>query len=97
MISIVCSKSVKYMVILLSILADICFGLAIVYLVFSVFSAMKVGRRHFQPLIFLEFQPHRARGTWEAARAALMMRLRRWAVLGVLIGLVSLAGYVLMS
>jgi hypothetical protein len=85
------------MVILLSILANFCFGLAIVYLVCSVFSALKVGRRHYQPLIFLEFQPHRARGAWELSRAKLMMRLRLWAILSVLIGIASLTGYVFFS
>lgn len=78
------------MVIVLSILANLCFGGAIAYLLFSVFSALKVGRRHFQTLIFLEFQPHRARGNWEASRARLMIRLRLWAILGVLIGVASL-------
>lgn len=85
------------MVILLFILANVCFGLTVVYLVFSVFSALKVGRRHYQSLIFLEFQPHRARGPWEAARVRLMTRLRLWAALGIVIGVVSLAGYVLFS
>lgn len=85
------------MVIHLSILADLCFGWVIVYLIFSVFSALKVGRRHYQPLIFLEFQPHRARGTWEASRAKLMMRLRLWAMLSLLVGIASLTGYLLFS
>ena len=85
------------MVMLLSTLSEICFGWVLVYLIFSVFSALKIGRRHYQSLIFLEFQPHRARGTWEAARAKLMMRLRLWAILGVAIGVTSFAAYLLVS
>lgn len=87
----------KYMVIHLSVLAHLCFGWAFVYLAFSVFSALKVGKRHDRPLIFLEFQPHRARGTWEASRAKLMMRLRLWAILSLLVGIASLTGYLLFS
>lgn len=85
------------MVILLSVLADVCFGWAIFYLVFSVFSALKVGRRHYEPLIFLEFQPNRARGNWEASRVKVMRRLRLSAIFGVLIGIASLTGYLLLS
>lgn len=87
----------KYMATLLSVLANLCFGWAIFYVVFSVLSALKVGRRHYQPLIFLEFHPHRARGNWEASRAKLMSRLRLWAILSVLIGVASLTAYLLLS
>lgn len=85
------------MVILFLIFANLCFGLAFAYLVFSVFSALKVGRRHYQSLIFLEFQPGRARGNWEVSRAKLMKRIQLWAILGMLVGIASLVGYLFAS
>ncbi|MBK3745132.1 hypothetical protein PQR70_11910 [Paraburkholderia madseniana] len=77
------------MTIALSILSKFCFGWTLVYLIFSLLSALKVGRRHFQPVIFLEFQPHRARGPWEAARAKLMMRMGLCTIFIVPVGIAS--------
>ncbi|RDK00792.1 hypothetical protein DLM46_20800 [Paraburkholderia lacunae] len=77
------------MAIFLSILSKFCFVWTLVYLSFSLLSALRVGRRHFRRLIFLEFQPRRARGPWEAARAKLMMRMRLGTILLVPIGLAS--------
>ncbi|AXL50331.1 hypothetical protein DSC91_002479 [Paraburkholderia caffeinilytica] len=77
------------MVIALSVLSKSCFGWTLVYLIFSLLSALKVGRRHFQPLIFLEFQPRRARGHWEVARAKLMMRMRLCTIFIVPVGIAS--------
>lgn len=79
----------KYMVIALSIFSKFCFGWTLVYLIFSLLSALKVGRRHYQPLIFLEFQPRRARGAWEAARAKLMVRLGLCTIFLVPVGIAS--------
>lgn len=79
----------KYMTIALSILSKFCFGWTLVYLIFSLLSALKVGRRHFQPVVFLEFQPHRARGPWEAARAKLMMRMGLCTIFIVPVGIAS--------
>ncbi|TFE36404.1 hypothetical protein E2553_42320 [Paraburkholderia dipogonis] len=82
------------MVILLSNLSKICFGWALLYLLLSFLSALKIGRRHYQSLIFLEFQPGRARGPWELRRARLMLRMKRCTVLLVLFGVISLVACV---
>ncbi|MFM0235961.1 hypothetical protein [Paraburkholderia sediminicola] len=85
------------MVIALSILSKFCFGWTLVYLIFSLLSALTVGRRHFQPLIFLEFQPRRARGPWEASRAKLMMRMGLCTIFIVPVGIASSIVSVLIS
>ncbi|NPT40335.1 hypothetical protein GNZ12_03200 [Paraburkholderia sp. 1N] len=85
------------MVIALSILSKFCFGWTLVYLIFSLLSALKVGRRHFQPLIFLELQPRRARGPWETARAKLMMRVGLCTIFIVPVGIASFIASVSIS
>ncbi|MFM0211291.1 hypothetical protein PQQ96_28230 [Paraburkholderia sediminicola] len=87
----------KYMVTVLSIISKLCFGWTLAYLILSLYSALKVGRRHYQPLIFLEFQPHRARGPWEAARAKLMMRMGLCTILMVPVGFASFVACALIS
>lgn len=87
----------KFMMLALSILSKFCFGWTLVYLIFSLLSALRVGRRHFQSLIFLEFQPHRARGPWEAGRAKLMVRMGRCTIFIVSIGIASFIANVFIS
>ena len=59
----------------LSILSGLCFAWVLVYLVFSFQSAVWAGTRHNGGFVILELQPHRARGSREAARARLLKRM----------------------
>lgn len=85
------------MVIVLSILSRLCLGWTLVYLIFSLFSALKAGRRHYKFLVFLEFQPRRARGAWEVARARLLMRMELCTIFLVPVGIASFIACVFLS
>ncbi|AIP34160.1 putative membrane protein [Paraburkholderia xenovorans LB400] len=84
------------MAIVLPILSRLCLGWTLVYLIFSLLSALRVGRRHYQWAIFLEFQPRRARGPWEVARARLIMRMMLCTFFVVPVGIASFIACVFM-
>ncbi|AXE95231.1 hypothetical protein B2G74_06490 [Burkholderia sp. A27] len=81
----------------LSLLSKFCLAWTLVYLIFSFFSALEVGRRHYQRLVFLEFQPRRARGSWEAARTRWMKRMRLSTIFLVPIGIASFIASAIVS
>ncbi|KVF27676.1 hypothetical protein WJ07_05600 [Burkholderia vietnamiensis] len=74
----------------LLVFSRICFGWILVYLVFSVTSGLWAGARHHRALLLLEFQPRRARGSREAARARLLKRMALTAVFALPIGVAAL-------
>jgi hypothetical protein len=53
----------------------ICFVWCIFYIFFSVNSALTAGRRRNQSMVFLEFQPWRARDEKEATRVRLLRQI----------------------
>jgi hypothetical protein len=73
----------------LSILSKLCFAWILVYLTFSFQSALWVGARHSRGFVILEFQPYRARGSREAARARLLKRMALSAALALPSGIIS--------
>jgi hypothetical protein len=73
-----------------SILSKLCFAWIVVYVVFSLRSAMWAGARHSRGLLLLEFQSHRARGPRETARARLLKRMALLAILALPAGVASL-------
>lgn len=85
------------MVIALSILSRLCFVWIIVYLIFSFHSSISVGTRHSQRLVFLEFQPYRARGTREIAKASLLQRMALCAALALPLGIATFVVGVVIS
>jgi hypothetical protein len=85
------------MSITLWILSKFFFACAIGYLIFSFFSARKAAKRNSGRSIYLEFQPHRARGATEAAMARLLRKARLYATVALAIGIVSLVVSALLS
>lgn len=85
------------MVIALSVLSRLCFVWIIVYLIFSFHSSLSVGARHSRGLVFLEFQPHRARGTREIAKAGLLQRMALCAALALTLGIATFVVGVVIS
>jgi hypothetical protein len=81
----------------LSILSKLCFVWIIAHLIFSLGSAAWAGGRHYQGLLFLEFQSRRARGAREAARAKLLKRLALCTVLALPSGIASFLVSALLS
>ncbi|MEW6342406.1 MAG: hypothetical protein RXR20_04690 [Paraburkholderia sp.] len=73
----------------LSILSKLCFAWVLVYLAFSLQSALWAGARHSSGLVILELQPHRARGKKEATRARLLRRMALLAVVALPLGIVA--------
>ncbi|MGF6245271.1 hypothetical protein P3T42_007049 [Paraburkholderia sp. GAS38] len=73
----------------LSILSKLCFAWVFVYLVFSFQSALWAGARHSRGWVSLEFQPYRARGKRETARARLLRRMALLAAVALPLGIVS--------
>ncbi|SDG18235.1 hypothetical protein [Paraburkholderia phenazinium] len=71
----------------LSILSGLCFAWVLVYLAYSFRSAIWTGARHSGGFVVLELQPHRARGSREAARARLLKRMAISAVLALPLGI----------
>jgi hypothetical protein len=78
-----------YMNIILSIFSKLCFAWVLVYLAYSFQSALWAGARHSSGFVILEFQPHRARGKREAARARLLRRMALLAAVAMPLGIVS--------
>ncbi|ORC48832.1 hypothetical protein B2G74_12040 [Burkholderia sp. A27] len=73
----------------LSTLSKLCFAWILVYLAFSVQSAVWASARHSGRTVILELQPHRARGNREAARARLLRRMALSAALALPLGIMS--------
>lgn len=85
------------MVTALSILSTVCVVCIFAYLTSTVISAVWVSIRHGGRYFHLEFQPHRARGSKEAARAKLLRRFRLFAVLAFPIGAASFLASAILS
>lgn len=81
----------------LSILSRLCIAWVIVYLFFSLLSAAWVGKRHGRSLILLEFNPRRARGAREVARARLLKWMGLYAALALPIGIAAAVASVILS
>jgi hypothetical protein len=79
------------------ILSKFCFACAIGYLIFSFLSARWAAKRHDGRSLYLEFQPHRARGATEAARASLLRKMRLCAAVALPLGMASLVVSALLS
>lgn len=73
----------------LMVLSRLCFAWIVIYVIFSLVSALWAGARHSCAMILLEFQSHRARGQREAARARLLKRMALVAVLAFPVGIAS--------
>ncbi|MGF7135458.1 hypothetical protein P3T40_006966 [Paraburkholderia sp. EB58] len=79
------------------IFSKFCFACAIGYLIFSFLSARWAAKRHDGSSLYLEFQPQRARGSTEVARARLLKKMRLCAAVALPIGIVSLVVSALLS
>jgi hypothetical protein len=80
----------------LLIVSRLCVAWIVVYALFSLRSAFWAGARHSRAMLLLEFQPHRARGPKEVARARLLRRLAWSAALALPLGIATfIAGAVI--
>jgi hypothetical protein len=73
----------------LSLLALVCFAQTVVYVLWSLRSALWAARRHGGNYFHLEFAPHRARGKREAERAKTLRRMRTLACVVLPVGLAA--------
>ncbi|MGF7135455.1 hypothetical protein P3T40_006963 [Paraburkholderia sp. EB58] len=73
----------------LLILSKLCFAWVLIYLAYSLQSALWAGARHSTGFLSLELQPWRARGKREAARARLLRRMALLAAVALPVGIVS--------
>lgn len=81
----------------LLILSKLCFAWIVIYAIVSIRSGMWAGARHSRGLVLLEFQPYRARGSREIARARLLKKMALLAVLALPIGIVSFIASAILS
>ena len=73
----------------LLVVSRLCILWVVVYGLFSLRSAFWAGARHSGGMLMLEFQPHRARGPKEMARARLLRKLAWSAVLALPLGIAT--------
>jgi hypothetical protein len=81
----------------LLILSVACLLWCAFYVLYSVRSALSAGRRRNKLLIFLEFEPWRARGDAEKARAQLLRRIGLAALFALPSSVVALLASIVMS
>lgn len=83
--------------IVLMVFSRLCLAWFVIYVLFSLRSALWAGARHNCGFIMLEFQAHRARGTKEAARARLLKRMGLAAALALPVSVASFVASVVVS
>jgi hypothetical protein len=81
----------------LLVISKVCVVWILLYVLFSLRSAFWAGARHSGGVLLLEFQPHRARGPKELARARLLRRLAWSAALALSLGIMTFIAGVAMA
>jgi hypothetical protein len=91
------TKDGSAMSITLLVISRLCVVWIVIYVLFSLRSALWAGARHSGGILLLEFQPHRARGPKELARARLLRRLAWSAALALPLGIATFVAGVAMA